>query len=53
MELVLFLVSIVITYFILKVINRNTIGTTNAYIERAVMTWGIVFALLAAFFGLI
>lgn len=41
------IVSLVITFAICKVINRNTIGTTFAYIKRFFIVWVFVVAILA------
>lgn len=45
--IVLFVGSIFLTSKILKVINRGTIGTTQAYMKRAIVVWLIVWIPLA------
>ena len=40
---VIFVLSVVIAAKICKIINRNTIGTTGAYIIRGFVVWVIVF----------
>ena len=44
---IIFIVSIIITAFICKIINQNSIGTTYAYIRRFFLVWLIVSAVLA------
>lgn len=45
--IVLLVGSIFLTSKILKVINRGTIGTTQAYMKRAIVVWLIVFMIVA------
>lgn len=46
MEAIILIISIVITVFICKRINRNTIGTSKAYLKRGVFTWCCVMMVL-------
>lgn len=45
---IIFIISIIITAKILNVINRNTFGTTGAYMRRRFIVWVIVFMILGA-----
>lgn len=45
--IVVLILSVVITAFICSKINRNTVGTTFAYIRRFFLVWLIVVAILA------
>jgi len=45
---IILIISIIITVIILNVINKNTFGTTGAYIRRAFLVWVIVFFILGA-----
>lgn len=50
------ILSIVITIAICNKINRNTVGTTMAYIKRAFVVWILVIAalsMLANYLGVI
>lgn len=49
--LIVFVLSIILTSFILKIINKNTIGTQRAYIARAIAVWAISFAIISYIFG--
>ncbi len=51
LEVIMFILSIVITVKICKVINKNTIGTTKAYFKKGVMVWAIVFFVLVWIWG--
>ena len=48
MYVIIFIISIIITAKILNVINKNTFGTTGAYVRRAFLVWVIVFLILGA-----
>ena len=45
--IIYFVATIFITWRICKVMNRNTVGTTFAYITRFFIVWVIVAAILA------
>lgn len=45
------ILSIIVTGFILKIINRNTFGTQKAYIVRAFVVWLISFTIIAGLLG--
>lgn len=47
MGIVIVILSFIISYKICKVINQNTIGTTTAYLGRAIVVWVIVIAVLS------
>lgn len=47
MAVIIVILSFIISYKICKVINRNTIGTTHAYLSRAIFVWAIVLGILA------
>lgn len=49
---VVFVLSIVLTCIICSIINKNTIGTTGAYVKRALIVWVVCFFALGALFGL-
>ena len=52
MQWVVFVLSIVLTCIICPIINRNTIGTTGAYVKRAFIVWIVCFFALGTLFGL-
>lgn len=47
MAIIILILSIAITAAICKVINRNTFGTTDAYVRRFVIVWFVVALLLS------
>lgn len=47
MAVLVVILSIFLTYKVCKVLFRNTIGTTMAYISRAFIVWMIVTAILS------
>ena len=47
MAWVIFILSLIIAGVICHLMNRNSIGTTYAYIKRFVIVWMIVIAVLA------
>lgn len=49
--IIAFVLSIIVTSFILKIINKNTFGTQGAYIKRALTVWFISFMVIAAILG--
>ena len=49
--IIIFIISIVITAFICKIINQNSIGTTYAYVRRFFLVWLIVIAILCMICG--
>jgi len=51
MEIVLFILSVIISGAICKVLNKNTIGTVGAYVKRYIVVWLITAILLFSFFG--
>lgn len=51
MAWVVLVLSIIVTCGILKIINRNTFGTTGAYAKRALAVWFATFMALALLFG--
>ncbi len=51
MALVLFIIVTVLTWFICKFLNRNTVGTPMAYITRFVIVWIIVFGIIGGVIG--
>lgn len=51
MIIVAFILSILVTAVISKVLFRNTIGTTAGYGGRIFVIWLISFALIAGFIG--
>jgi hypothetical protein len=50
MQIFVLVLSVVITVFILKIINRNTFGTVSAYAKRAFTTWIVVLFILVYLF---
>ena len=48
LAIVLFIISIIITAKICKIIFRNTIGTSMAYMTRAFIVWVFVMGILSA-----
>ncbi len=46
--IILFIISLIITSKICKIIFRNTIGTGMAYMTRAFIVWMFVMGILAA-----
>lgn len=44
--LVILIISIIVTVKICKIVNQNTIGTTQAYFVRGFVIWAIVFMVL-------
>lgn len=51
LEVIMFILSIIITVKICNVINQNTIGTTRAYFKRGFIVWIIVFWILVSIWG--
>ena len=49
--IIAFILSIIVTRFILKIINRNTFGTQKAYVVRAITVWFISFIIIAGLLG--
>lgn len=43
--------SIIATYFICKILNRNTVGTLGAYAKRAFVVWVVCFFILLGLLG--
>lgn len=48
---IVFILSIIITAKICSIMNRNTIGTTRAYITRGLVVFLVTFCILAAIVG--
>ena len=48
LTIILFIISIIITTKICRILFRNTIGTSMAYMTRAFIVWIIVMGMLAA-----
>lgn len=44
--LVIMVISIILTVKICKIVNRNTIGTTQAYFVRGIVIWAVIFLVL-------
>lgn len=49
--IIAFILSIIVTRFILKIINRNTFGTQKTYVVRAITVWFISFIIIAGLLG--
>lgn len=49
--IIAFMLSLIVTSFILKIINKNTFGSQSAYVKRAITVWFISFIIIAAFLG--
>ena len=50
MKIIILILSIIVAAYICKIINRNTIGTTWAYVRRFIIVWVIVMILLWGIF---
>ena len=53
MNMIIFIASFVIAAVICNVINKNTIGTTGAYVKRYIVVWFITLMVLLAIFGVL
>ena len=51
--MVTFILSLIMTYVICKVLNKNTIGTTQAYAKRAFTVWVVSVFILCGTIGVI
>lgn len=51
--MVTFVISVVLTAIVCKVINRNTIGSTGAYAKRTFTVWVVILFILLGTMGLV
>lgn len=51
--MITFIISVILTSMICKVINRNTIGTTGAYAKRTFTVWVVCLFILLGTIGVI
>lgn len=51
--MITFIISLIMTYFICKFMNRNTFGTTQAYAKRAFTVWVVCVFILCGTIGVI
>ena len=51
--MITFIISIILTWWICKFMNRNTIGTTSAYAKRAFTVWVVCVFILCGTIGVI
>lgn len=51
MIIVAFILSIIVTVFVFKVLYQNTVGFRTTYMGRAIVIWLISFALIAKLLG--